>query len=358
MERFENVKTSINNADNIRLLFPKNPSAECLSSVLALYFALKKMGKKVNIPLERVPDEIVSLLSKETKKILISFGKEVSEVYYDKEPNGLQLTIIPKNENFSIEDLSMKVDTEEIGFTTDELEVFDLVIAIGLQRFDQIDELLQATEEELFDCTIINIDTNLNNEAYGDINIIEGHKNLLRIISIILKQLGEENLDKTSMHFLVNGFMSQEGIHPESVPILKWLIRNGGDFTIYYSIIGADTPEWINDFAEIIVNSSLSEDKKTIYSYLDKEGDRNRILQVIKIFHEKMVIPTFFIAFKDNESRYPRTIFRTTEKALIDILNNNFEGQYKENGGVIDSEEETPQNLIKGIKEVIEKTDS
>ncbi|MDD4409043.1 MAG: hypothetical protein PHW52_00120 [Candidatus Pacebacteria bacterium] len=362
MERFENIKTSIDNADNIKLLFPENPEAECLSSVLALYFALKKMGKNVFIPIERLPNNILSSIGIERKQISITFGKETSEVYYDKEPNGLKLTIIPKNSDFSLDNLSVKINVEKTNFDVKELDSFELVISIGIQKFEQVDKLLMASEEELFDCTIINIDNNLTNENYGDINIVENNVSILKIISLIIKQVGEKSYNKESMDFLIYGFFSQERLKQENIPIIKWLIKNNGDFDLYYSQEKLVKPAWINDFKEIIRNSVASKDKKNIYSYLNPDKDiienfeekiRN-ILSVSKVFHEWINPSSFFIAFYDPKENMTKVIFYSSEQSIIETMRNQHAGMYKESGGIIYLKETTPKESIEIIKSSLE----
>lgn len=353
MERLQMVKNSILNSKNVKIFFEKNPSTDYLSAVLAIYSTLKKMNKQVFMPIENLSDEAITFLSSEKKKISISLEKEISEIYYDKSESGIKLNIIPKNNNVGIEDFSWEINSVKKDFKNDQLESFDLVICIGLPRFEQLDKLLQADEEELFECTIINIDNNINNENYGDINIIEQKTSLSKIISVLIKQLGKEYYSKETMSFLLGGFFSQEKIKKEEANIIKWLIRNGGNFNFYYSIKNSIKPEWLDSLKKYLTNISLSENKEIIFSYLnEKEISTKNILNITKIFHEWIDPPSFFLSFIDSDNKTTKTIFYSSSPLIIEKIKKYYSGNFKENGGIITSNK-NPEETTQQLKEII-----
>jgi nanoRNase/pAp phosphatase (c-di-AMP/oligoRNAs hydrolase) len=352
MERFETIKISIAEAKNVKIFFPDNPGADYLSAVLALFFTLKKMGKNVFLPITNLPEDILSLLGKEKKRISISFNKEISEISYDKNIEGLKLDITPKSEEFDIDDISVEINNEMTGFSVDTLDSFDLVISIGLQRFEELDKMLQASEEELFECTIINIDKKENNENYGDINIIEEKSSIPKVISVLIKQLGEEYLTKEAMSLLLYGFLSRGKIPQDNVPIIKWLLKNGGDFHIYHSMEKIEAPDWIEDFRRSLRVSTLSKDKDIILTHVDhperEKSEKYIALEMARVFQEWIDTKSFVIAFKDNMDT--EAIFYSTDPKIVARIREGYDGTYKENGGIIVLKGRTPQSLIEELK--------
>ncbi|MFA5080131.1 MAG: hypothetical protein WC472_00700 [Candidatus Paceibacterota bacterium] len=354
MERFQNVKASINNAKNIKIIFPENPDNDTLGSVLALYSALNQLDKKVFLTEERLPEKAVYFLRNEKKRIAITLNEEVSEIYYEKKDNHVDLNIIPKNQDFNSDNFSWEIISEKKN--NEQTEPFDIIIIIGVLRFKEIEKYLPTDEEELFACTIVNIDKNSANENYGDVNII-GNSSLSKITAILIKELNEFSFSKEVFDFLFFGFFSQEKILVKDITVIKWILNNGGTLDIYYEYQKKKKPLWADYFEDALKNISLKEDEGIIFSYLtfeknEKTEQRNSekvksALQISKVFKEWLNPKTFFLSFKEENAT--KTIFYSSSPLMIKKISNKYKGLFKETGGIIISND---KNLLEFIEEL------
>ncbi len=357
MKRFEDIKKVIDSAENIKILFPETPSIGQISSVLSLYFTLKKINKKVFLPVDRIPKEILSLLQNKEKRITISFNKPISEISYDNDKGNAKLFAVSKDKDFNETDIRITTEPVTASFETDQLSVFDLILCIGIKDFSEVDNLLNAEEEELFNCTIINIDNDLKNENYGDINVVE-EDSFIKITSLIIKQI--EKVDEDAMNWLMCGMFSQEKLNIEDLNIVKWITRNKAKLDLYYAKEGLDKPAWTSLFEELINNAFISKEKDALFTYIETNTEKNleftkEIILLSKLVHGWISPPSFFISFIDPKDNATSMIFFSSDNLLVEKLKNKYDGQFKENSGIIYFLELGPKESIETIKASLEK---
>ncbi|MDD5639497.1 MAG: hypothetical protein PHR47_01675 [Candidatus Pacebacteria bacterium] len=349
MERFQNIKASIANAKNIKIIFPENPDNDILGSVLALYSAFNQLDKKVFL-IEGLPEKAVHFLRNEKKRIAITLNEEVAEIYYEKKGNHVDLNIVPKNQDFDSDNFSWEIVSEKKN--NEQTEPLDIIIIIGVLRFKEVEKYLPTDEEELFACTIINIDKNFANENYGDVNIIENSP-LSKIIAVLIKELNEFSFSKEVFDFLLFGFFSQRNIPIKDISVIKWLVNNSGTFDVYFEFKKEPKPIWAQYLEMAIKNISIQEDGKMIFSYLPIDNDNREkiknILQVSKIFREWINPDVFFLSFK--EENITKTIFYSINQLVINKIKAKYKGNFKETGGIITTNKE-PRETMEELKEI------
>ncbi|MCK9393750.1 hypothetical protein M0Q03_03015 [bacterium] len=355
MERFQNIKESIKNAKNIKIIFPRNPNNDVLGSVLALYSAFKQLNKQVFVPEERLSEEIIHFLRGEKKKIYITLNEEISEIYYEKKGDHVNLNIIPKDQNFNADNFSWEIVSEKNNASTGEhTEPLDLIIIIGVLRFAEIEKYLPTDEEDLFACTIVNIDNDLTNENYGDINIID-ESPISKTTTILVKELSEFSFSKEVFDFLLFGFFSQEKISTKNISAIKWIINNGGTLDIYFEYQKKEKPSWVIYFEAALKNISLQEDEEIIFSYLRAEKSNNEqiesTLRISKIFREWINPKAFCLAFREDQQTKP--IFYSSLPAIVKKIGTQYKGAFKETGGIITHNEKSPLEAIEELKEFL-----
>jgi hypothetical protein len=359
MEQFQNIKTSINNAKNIKIIFPENPDDDVLGSVLALYAAFRQLNKKVSLLNERLPQKAKRFLSFEKKKIMITLNEEVSEIYYEKKGNHVDLNIVPKNKDFNSENFSWEIVPEKTNNKDDgepSVEPLDLIIIIGISRFEEVEKYLPTDEEELFACTIVNIDKNITNENYGDVNIVEKDF-LTKTIALLIKELTEYSFAIEVFDFLLFGFFSQKRLSPRDISTIKWITNNNGTLDSYFKYQNEQKPLWATYLEEALKNISTSENNDVVFSYLpiekeinDKEKIKN-ILQVSKLFREWINPSTFFLCFE--EDYQTKTIFYSSSTSIINKISSQYRGKFKETGGIIMNKEDDPMEAVNELKKAL-----
>lgn len=180
----QELKNIINDSKNICLIPAEEP--EAVTSALALFYTLKELGKNVNLLIETLPENLKYLAPSldfisYPKNFVISIPNKVagvSQIYYEKNEDGLKIHLALENGN---------IKKENIAFYFSEKKP-DLIITIGIQDYsEQLKNKLNSFGF-LLDSPILNIDNKQNNKKFGIMNIIE-EKPLLEIIMHLINNL-------------------------------------------------------------------------------------------------------------------------------------------------------------------------
>jgi len=176
---FEQIKKS----ENILITFSSIWSGDNISSALAFYLFLKKIGKKVDLISTKIDSNItnnnnngklfsflpefnqIKQVSRNTNELIISIDTtnlKIKKLNYKIEKNLLKLIITPKNG---------KILTENIK-TENQNNKYDLIISLGTPDLQSLGKLFIKNTELFYTTPIINIDNHSSNEEYGQVNII------------------------------------------------------------------------------------------------------------------------------------------------------------------------------------------
>ena len=337
------AKNSIENAKNIGILTKIDASDDAIGATLALFFALKNINKKVFFPVNQIPDKVGELLkNKEQKRLRISFKEDVSEVYYEKKDNGIDLYLTPKNGEADSENFSYKIISGSEYLMSETPNDYDLLLAVGIEEFQEVETLCASNLDQLYGCTVINIDTDLNNQNYGEINLIEDSQSLCQKISCFLKALGREYMNKDVANFLLYGLASsQKNIkNKKNVPTIKWLFKHGGDLALLSE--GPQTKllelvlKNINYFEEENLYTSALSEKNMIENGATSK-DLAFVVEKIKNFFK---IPSFLLLWESRTSPLSvKGIFYSDKKDMVQRVVNSFKGVSKGNGALFLTEQ-------------------
>ena len=330
------IKEAINGIENIGILTKKNANIDAIGASLALFFALRSMGKKTCFPSNNLPDEIIKLTNKKNgKQFQITFSEEISEVYYEKKDKGLILYLTPKDKNINDDNFSCKIISNEDFFSSN----YNLLFTIGIDDFKEVEKLCDA--DQLFNCTIINIDDNLNNQNYGEINIIKDNQPFSQTIACLLKEI-DEYTNKEVNSFLLYGlsFSNKKTDNNKKISTMRWLLKNGGDL----SLLPGEPQK--NKLLEIILNNLSCTNNTYISTVLESDFEKSKTTSKdLSFVAEKLKnflnIPSFFILWESRTSPLSvKGLFYTNKKYIVNKMNNKFRGAYKEKGGIFLTDEE------------------
>ena len=342
MEELVKIKNSIENGKNIGILTKINASNDATGATLALFFALRKANKKAFFPLEEVPDRIQEMFKeKEQKKVHISFKDDVSEVYYEKSSEGIDLYLTPRNGDISNESYSCKIISGADSLLSN--SAFDVLITIGIQEFQEVEEICANNLDQLYGCTIINIDTDLNNQNYGEVNLVEDGQSLSQIISCLIKSLGQEYISSESANFLLYGLTAttKNVYNKKNIPTIKWLFKNGGNL----SLISKSDPKV--RILEIALNNLNFSEERNVYvstllekNILDSNATSKDFPFVIEKIKNFFKVPSFLLLWESRTSPLSvKGIFYSKNKSDVLKITDNFKGVSKNNGAMFLTEE-------------------
>ena len=200
MENYEQAKKLIQESKDIYILPSQNLRADSFSASVALFYALKKLDKKVRLVLDRVPDELRFLArnSQKNSSLLKGFTisvnekkTKVSQISYEKTEN--QLKIYLKTSDGKM------IRKEDIYFENDDFvqdKLFSssgLLITLGVKSFVEIENNFQNNFSN-----ILNIDNQIENTEFGKINLKEMPDTMLsdiivKLLRVIRQDSYEEN---------------------------------------------------------------------------------------------------------------------------------------------------------------------
>lgn len=195
-QELREIQTLISSAQNILVLTRANPTLDGMAASLALYLALTKMGKTVNVASPSAPIvELGNLVGinkvKNTlgsKNLVISFPYvegAVEKVSYDIENGKFNLVIQPKP---GVEPLS----PSEVQYLTSAAGT-DLVFVVDTPQIENLGELYSEKPELYSQAPLINIDSHQENSHFGRVNLVNSRfSSSSEIVGLLLKNLAVE----------------------------------------------------------------------------------------------------------------------------------------------------------------------
>ena len=200
MENYEQAKKFIQESKSIHILPAQNLRADSFSASVALFYALKKLDKKVDLILDNIPSELrflsqsfqrnsslqdftISIKEKETK---------VSQVSYEKIENELKIHLKTSDGRMIRKE---DVYFENDNFVQDKLfSDSDLLITLGVKSFTEIEDNFQNNFSN-----ILNIDNQIENTEFGGINLKERPDIMLSdIIVKLLRTIRQDDYEKNN----------------------------------------------------------------------------------------------------------------------------------------------------------------
>ncbi|MFA5086997.1 MAG: hypothetical protein WC470_01695 [Candidatus Paceibacterota bacterium] len=344
MEETDKIKSALQNAKNIALFVNNNPDSDAIGSVLAVFFSLKKIGKKpflVNpAPLKSI-NALIQRLTEE--KLVLSFAGDVSEIFYEKNEKQTNIYLTPKTENVAPENFFCKaVSSKEDLLTTGDLP-FDLLITLGANDYAKIEENFTGNPDALYQCDIINIDNNLSNQNYGDINVIKDNPCLSQTVACLINDLGVEYMNKKTASSLIFGLVNspKNTRNKNNMKTLLWLLKNRGDFSLLpdYQKSGTGTKIKLLEAALKNLDAGALKNFEVYISSLSKNdfltarGNIKDLAFVADRAKNFFQLPSFFLLWEQNNDI--NGLFFSNNTALINKIKTHFTGQYKESGGLL-----------------------
>ncbi|GMX58863.1 MAG: hypothetical protein MCSN_5170 [Candidatus Microsyncoccus archaeolyticus] len=342
MDYFDSIKNSLENAKNIVIVTNRDAGKDIYASALGVFFALKD---KYNIflPKDKNPEKLIKFLDNETnkKKIIISLKNGISEISYERKNGNVDLCLIPRDgESIKPENFSCKIVSEEKENYLSSPGFFDLIVAFNIKSFNELETYFKESPDSIYNCSIINIDNDPQNENYGEINVIEEKKSLSEEISNILKVI-QKNINEKSAGFLLWGILSliSSKKDKKTFSTIKWLINQGAN--MYFHNIDSLTKKRFSLLEKTIKNAELSENDNIYVSTLFEKdfketgctsSDLSFIIEKMKNYFS---IPSFVLLWEGKSSPVSiKGVFYSDKKYLIDAIKQVYNGSYKGKGGI------------------------
>jgi len=230
----------IKSSQKILLLTHNNPDGDALGSILALYLALKKIGKEPTAVCPDVMPKILHFLPNisEIKNELLAnkdfiISLSTADVKVDKigyknltDENKLNIIITPKSGIFTPENVTFNKG----GYK------FDLIILLDCSDFDRLGSLYDKNSDLFYENPVVNIDHHAGNDHFGKINWVDiTATSTAEIMVALLESLGRDKslLDADIATALLTGIITDTGSFqhsnttPKSFTVAAQLVAAG-----------------------------------------------------------------------------------------------------------------------------------
>jgi hypothetical protein len=343
MEDVQKIKTALESANTIGLYVSDNPDKDTIGSVLAMFFALKNAGKNVFLANPASGDAINSFIPRRDQgRVMFSFLGEASEIFYEKLPDRTNIYLTPQDslippDSFFCETLTGKKDAIGVNGGS-----FDLLMTLGIHDYKIIEKNFGEDPDALFECDIVNIDNNMSNQNYGDVNFVEDYPCLSQAVACFINLIGKAYENKDVRDSLLFGLLSSpaNSKSKKNFTTFKWLIANGGGFDLIHATSPKPAPE-LKVLEETIRNIDEDFLKRSLIgvSVLTKDiflssgatsKDLSFTFEKMKSFFH---LPSFVLFWQDKKDSV-KGIFYSRDPALTEFIKNHHKGSFKENSGI------------------------
>ncbi|MFA7169463.1 MAG: DHH family phosphoesterase [Candidatus Paceibacterota bacterium] len=208
----EQIQEQIKKNETILICVGKNPEGDAIGSGLALYEALKKMGKKVDIispnailaKYSFMPDsEFIAHKLQGARDYVFSLDidkDKLQQLRYEVEDHKLKIFITAKNG---------EIDKDRISLDSSKFN-YDLIIVLGASDLEGLGGIYDENPELFYDIPVINIDHSPSNEYFGKVNLVDvAASSTAEIVFGIISGLGDSLIDESTATNLLAGVIAE-----------------------------------------------------------------------------------------------------------------------------------------------------
>lgn len=201
------------------LIMASSPAdGDCIGSSLALYLALKKLGKEITVVCpDPIPDvyhflptmhvignRVVAskdfIITIDTKKIQSASVKNIVE------DGKINIIVMPENGRLSDQDVSFNYGPER----------YDLIVTVDTGGLEQLGTLYSGNIEMFNQMPVINIDHHFSNDHFGKINYVDVMASattelIIPLISMMADKSGKDIWDEDIATLLLTGIITDTG---------------------------------------------------------------------------------------------------------------------------------------------------
>ena len=324
MDPLDRAKKLVEESENILIVPSRQTSGDSLSSALALLFTLRKMGKNVNILSEEIPENFRFLSDLEpagSRDFVISINgseKEIGEMRYEKNENGLRIYLTLNRGEINEKDISFPAPDRNP----------DLLITLGVESSEDL---------SFYQVPILNI---------GEI----GAKDSLAETSMgLIKTIDAAPIDKNVATCLLTGIIcASQNFHrpktrPKTFEAAAHLIESGADHQkIIQHLYRQKNIAQIKILGKVLKGLNLDKEKELYYATLTEKdfrecGARPKDLAwaIEELKFSFRYLPNLLILWESRASPIViRGIFYSVRPGFVEKILDNCQGVSKGEGAL------------------------
>ena len=351
MKEAAEIKKIIDRFQNFVLIPSLDTTTDSLPAATALFYSLKEIGKNTKLLAAKNSATFENPGNKEKegwteKNFLISIkdeGAALSQLFYEKTANGLNLYLKTKGKELKKENICFK-----------KLVLEDILVFFGIKEQKQPE--LQATNNGR-KVLIINIDNSLDNKRYGHLNIVKPDLPISEIVFDILFSIDKTLIKERVADSLLQGMVSNSS-HWQNQSLAKdilwkisFLAERGEQAKEFLSKKFKNRP--LSLFSRLLNKLNINKDKNLGWAILDQKdfsetssSPKDLRLSLEILSSNDSFLKNFLIIWQ--REKYPalvKGIFYSSDTNLLSFLAKNIKGQRKGNGILFAFQGESPEKV-------------
>ncbi len=230
------VSAQVSGANNVLVAVSTNPSVDELSAAIGLTLLLNKLGKhattvfsgKVPSVLEFLqPEQAIEPTTDSLRDFIIALDRsKADKLRYKVEDDVVRVFITP---------YKTKISEQDLEFSLGEFNV-DVVVALGIEKRDEVDKAITAHGRILHDATVLVLTTGEKRGDFGAINWNEANaSSLCEMVTAVTYEIGGDKLNGQMATALLTGIIAKtdrfrnELTSPLSLDFASRLMRAGAN---------------------------------------------------------------------------------------------------------------------------------
>lgn len=214
-DQINQARKLLEQSQGVLIFLGKDPNLDSVAGALSFYLGLTSRGKntKISCPSQMIVEfrELVGI-DKITnnienlgngKNLVISFPYQegsIEKVSYNIENDSFNLVIEPR-EGYP------QITPDSIRYSYSGGSA-DLIITIGVKRLDDLNSIYQNNQALFSQKEIVNIDTDIQNQRFGKINLVDQSVSCLSELTLTLLSMLGLSLDQDIANNLLAGIVS------------------------------------------------------------------------------------------------------------------------------------------------------
>lgn len=350
MDDFNQAKNLIEKSRTILILPSQESEGDVLASSLALFSTLKKIGKNVNILIDKMPDKFRFLEdwrpeTTETNDFIIAVDasdKEIAKMRYEKNNGDLKIYLTLNKGEIRAKDISFPIS----GQTP------DLLVTVGVESLENLGDFFKRNPQSLRGTPILNIDNHVSNEGFGEVNLVDMTSCLAEILTNLIRFMESEDeafLDENIATYLLTGVIcaSQNFRNPKTRPktfeTSAYLITRGGNHQkVIQRLYKQKSVSQINLLGRILEKMSFDEPKELYAASLTEEdfqecqsSSRDLSFVIEELKSNFRYLPNLLILWESHASpALTKGVFYSTKRELIEKVLRNYDGVSRGEGAL------------------------
>ncbi len=363
MEGLFQAKKLIDDARSVFILTSKNSGVDSLGSALSLSYTLNNVGKIVNFFPEQIPKKYSPLLPPKAipEEFVISVkGKEISELYYEKENQILNIFLCSKNDKIQKQDIKFTAPQERDAARQES----DLLITVGIERLEELDDFYEKNFKFFYQTPILNLDNKPLNNKFGNINLIFNDLPIAVISAKLINAFKKEPGDNIKTWLLAGiiEFSQKREINQEVLESISDLTRADLNYQKIINFFNAKEESKQTKLLEIALKKlELFKSQQLPFIYITKNDfeksnsapkDLGFVLE--QLINKFFCFPSFLLLWEANAPNNDiRGVFYSSNNNAVKKISDRFGGETKGKGVLFVIKERNIDNAKERVLEVI-----